>query len=97
MATLALALGVVVAQPFVNDLIPSFGPESLTGTYFGLFSLASGVAAALGNALIGWVNGFGTWPAPLLCVAIGLVGAGGVTRLHRRGALDVRSHEEVAR
>ncbi|GAA1311981.1 MFS transporter [Saccharothrix xinjiangensis] len=86
-ATLALAVGVLVAQPFVHDLVSSFGPPSLAGTRFGVFSLGSGVAAALGNAAIGWVSGFDDRIASLLCVAIGLACAGGVVRLHRRGAL----------
>ncbi|GAA3465026.1 MFS transporter [Saccharothrix longispora] len=91
--TALLALGVVVAQPFVYDLIPEFGSPTLSGTYFGVFYLASGVAAALGNALVGWVSGFGDGPASLLCVAIGLGSAAAVARLHRRGTLSPRTTE----
>ncbi|MGX7829163.1 MFS transporter [Actinokineospora sp. 24-640] len=87
LAALGLAVGVMIAHPFVYDLIPSFGPSSLSGTYFGMFYLGSGIAATLGNALIGWVLGSGDRPAALLCAAIGLVTAGGVLCLHRRGAL----------
>ncbi|WP_329792119.1 MFS transporter [Lentzea sp. DG1S-22] len=95
-ATLALAVGVMIAHPLVYDLIPSFGPDSLAGTHFGVFYLGSGLAAALGNTAIGWVSGFGDRLASLLCVAIGLISATGVAWLHRRGALIPRQ-QEVAR
>ncbi|QFZ19509.1 MFS transporter [Saccharothrix syringae] len=88
-AAVGLALGVVIAQPFVNDLVPSFGPDALAGTYFGVFYLGSGIAAALGNAAVGWVLGSGDRPAALLCAAVGFACAGGVLRLHRRRVLEV--------
>jgi len=94
-ATLALAVGMMIAHPLVYDLIPSFGPDSLAGTHFGVFYLGSGLAAALGNTAIGWVSGFGDRLAFLVCVAIGLVSAAGVTLLHRRGALTPRQPEVV--
>ncbi|RDI34655.1 MFS transporter [Lentzea flaviverrucosa] len=95
-ATLALAVGVMIANPLVYDLIPSFGPESLAGTQFGVFYLGSGLAAAAGNTAIGWVSGFGDRLASLVCVAIGLTSAVGVALLHRRGALTP-SQPEAAR
>lgn len=95
-ATLALSTGVMIAHPLVYDLIPSFGPDSLAGTHFGVFYLGSGLAAALGNTAIGWVIGFGDRLASLVCVAIGLASAVGVAWLHRRGALTPRQ-PEVAR
>ena len=52
LATLVLTAGLMLAQPFVNELIPEFGDETLSGTYFGVFYLASGVTAAAGNAAI---------------------------------------------
>jgi len=94
-ATLALAVGVMIANPLVYDLIPSFGPDSLAGTQFGVFYLGSGLAAALGNTAIGWVTGFGDRLASLVCVAIGLASAGGVAWLHRRGALTPPQPEVV--
>ncbi len=36
------------------ELIPGFGRPELTGTYFGIFYVVSGVAAALGNTAVGW-------------------------------------------
>ena len=87
-ATLLLAVGVMITQPFVYELLPSFGREAMTGTYYGLFYLVSGVVAAGSTALIGWVNEFAGWLSALVCVAIGLVCAAAVTVLERRSLLD---------
>ncbi|MEV3929920.1 MULTISPECIES: MFS transporter [unclassified Streptomyces] len=93
---LLLHLGVMIAQPFVMELIPAFGRPALTGTYFGLFYAVSGVAAALGNAAVGRAMdaarlGGGESPAALLpwacCLAAGLASAAAVTWLHRNGTL----------
>lgn len=90
-ATLLLALGVMIVQPFVNELIPSFGRAEMTGTYFGMFYLTSGVVAAVSTAVIGWVSQLGGkptgWWGALVCVGIGLTSAAGVALLDRRGAL----------
>ncbi|HET6708833.1 MFS transporter [Amycolatopsis sp.] len=86
-AALLLAVGVMIAHPFVYELIPAFGRDGLTGTYFGVFYLASGIVAAIGNAAIGWAVEVADRLAALLCVAIGLVCAASVAWLHRRGAL----------
>ncbi|HWO61734.1 MAG TPA: MFS transporter [Umezawaea sp.] len=82
-----LSVGVMIAQPFVYELVPGFGRDDLAGTYFGMFYLASGVVAALANAAIGWTIGAAGWLTSPLCVAIGLTCAAGVALLHRRGAL----------
>lgn len=95
-AALFLAVGVMIVHPFVYELIPAFGRPGLEGTYFGMFYLASGIVAAIGNAGIGWAIGVADWLAALLCVAIGLVCAAGVGLLHRRGALTAPK-AEVAR
>ncbi|GAA4443129.1 MFS transporter [Actinokineospora soli] len=87
-ATLGLAVGVMIAHPFVYELIPSFGREGLAGTYFGMFYLASGVVAAAANGVIGWAAGAsGAWGSAV-SAAIGLASAGAVHVLHRRGALE---------
>lgn len=90
-ATLLLSLGVMIVQPFVNELIPSFGRQEVTGTYFGMFYLTSGVVAAVSTAVIGWVSELGGrptgWWGALVCVAIGLTCATAVALLQRRGAL----------
>lgn len=82
-----LAVGLMLAQPFVNELIPSFGRETLSGTYFGVFYLASGLVAA-GNALIGWAMDAAPWLPSALCVLIGLASAAAVILLERKGILD---------
>jgi predicted MFS family arabinose efflux permease len=92
-AALLLAIGVVIAQPFVYELIPAFGRKGLEGTYFGMFYLASGIVAAIGNAAIGWTIGVAGRLAALLCVAIGLVCAAGVAWLHHRGAMTATQPE----
>ncbi|MFD1150880.1 MFS transporter [Saccharothrix hoggarensis] len=92
-AALVLSVGVMIAHPFVYELIPEFGRTGLAGTYFGVFYLVSGVAAAVGNTVIGWVFGRSGWAASLLCVAIGLLCAAAVARLHRRGVLPANRPE----
>ncbi|QNS09106.1 MFS transporter [Streptomyces xanthii] len=89
---LLLYLGVMIAQPFVMELIPDFGRPELTGTYFGLFYVVSGIAAAVGNTAIGWAMDAGAHAGPpwlpwACCLTIGLASAGGVAWLHRRHVL----------
>ncbi|MEU4743046.1 MFS transporter [Actinosynnema sp. NPDC023658] len=95
-AALLLSVGVVIAQPFVYELIPAFGRTGLSGTYFGVFYLVSGLAAALGNTAIGWVFGRSQWAASLVCVGVGLGCAAAVALLHRRGVLTA-ARPEVTR
>ncbi|MCO1577191.1 MFS transporter [Crossiella sp. SN42] len=94
-ATLLLAVGVMMAQPFVLELIPAFGRLELTGTYFGVFYLASGIVAAAGNAVIGAAMEVSAVLACLLCTGIGLGCAGGMFLLHHRGMLPARQPEAV--
>ncbi|MFD7324085.1 MFS transporter [Streptomyces sp. NPDC059875] len=89
---LLLSLGVMIAQPFVMELIPSFGRPELTGTHFGLFYVVSGIAAAAGNAAVGWAMDTGArtgahWLPWVCCLTFGLTSATGVTWLHRLRAL----------
>ncbi|MFF1870278.1 MFS transporter [Kitasatospora herbaricolor] len=86
-AVLVLQVGLMMAQPFVMELIPRFGRSGLTGTYYGLSYLLSGVAAALGNAAVGWAMDGVRWAPWLLCGALGVVGAVAVARLDRAGRL----------
>lgn len=92
---LLLQTGLMVTQPFVMELIPEFGRPGLTGTYFGVFYVVSGIAAAVGNAAVGWAMDTGQrigagWLPWACCLVLGLVSAAGITRLHRRGALPGR-------
>ncbi|WP_405966158.1 MFS transporter [Streptomyces sp. NBC_00015] len=97
---LLLYLGVMVAQPFVMELVPGFGRAELTGTYFGIFYVFSGVAAAVGNAVVGWAmdtgeRGDAGWLPWTCCALFGLVSALGVTWLHRLGSLPSPSKPAV--
>ncbi|MET8695280.1 MFS transporter [Streptomyces bauhiniae] len=91
LGALLLYVGVMVAQPFVMELVPGFGRPELTGTYYGVFYVVSGVAAALGNAVVGWAMDAGgrsmAWLPWLCCVLFGGVSALGVAWLRRLGAL----------
>ncbi|MEV0532105.1 MFS transporter [Kitasatospora sp. NPDC050463] len=84
---LLLQLGLMTAQPFVLTLIPAFGRDGLTGTYYGLYYVVSGLAAAVGNTAVGRAMD-GAAAAPwLLCAALGLGSAAALARLHRTGRL----------
>ncbi|MGC5561240.1 MFS transporter [Streptomyces sp. FR-108] len=92
---LLLHLGIMVAQPFVMELIPGFGRPELTGTYFGVFYMVSGVAAAVGNTAVGWAMDAGerqdaAWLPWACCLVFGLMSAAGFSWLRRLGALPVR-------
>ncbi|MFF5159082.1 MFS transporter [Streptomyces sp. NPDC000348] len=89
---LLLYLGLMAAQPFVMDMIPAFGRSGLTGTYFGVFYVVSGVAAAVGNTVVGWAmdagrHGDAAWLPWTCCALAGLASALGVVRLRRLGSL----------
>ncbi|WP_371582428.1 MFS transporter [Streptomyces sp. NBC_01314] len=92
LGALLLYLGLMVASPFVMELIPRFGRPELTGTYFGIFYVVSGIAAAVGNTFVGWAMDAGernghAWLPWVCCALFGLLSAAGVGRLHRLGAL----------
>ncbi|MDQ0585436.1 MFS transporter [Streptomyces rishiriensis] len=98
---LLLHLGVMIAQPFVMELIPDFGRSELTGTYFGIFYMVSGVAAAIGNTVVGWAmdtgeRGDAGWLPWACCALFGLASALGVAWLHRLGSLPVPTKSAVA-
>ncbi|MBG0566647.1 MFS transporter [Actinoplanes aureus] len=87
-AAVLLAAGVMIAQPFVLELIPAFAPSGLTGTYFGLFYLVSGLAAAACTTVIGATvdtTADGGVPATawLLTAAVGIGSAAAVWLLRR--------------
>ncbi|MEU9910810.1 MFS transporter [Streptomyces sp. NPDC051001] len=96
---LLLSLGLMIASPFVMELIPRFGRPELTGTYFGIFYVVSGVAAALGNTAVGWAMDAGergghAWLPWVCCALFGLTSAGGLAWLHRRGTLPAPAAPE---
>jgi len=92
---LLLYVGIMAVQPFVMELVPGFGRPELTGTYFGIFYMVSGIAAAVGNTVVGWAMDAGdrqdaAWLPWACCLVFGLASAGGVTWLRRLGALPER-------
>ncbi len=91
LSALLLYLGIMMASPFVMELIPGFGRSELTGTYFGIFYVVSGIAAAVGNAVVGWAMDAGENLPWMCCAAVGLASAGAVAWLHRRGALPAQA------
>ncbi|MEV7888520.1 MFS transporter [Streptomyces sp. NPDC002817] len=96
---LLLSLGLMIASPFVMELIPRFGRPELTGTYFGIFYVVSGVAAALGNTAVGWAMDAGergghAWLPWACCALFGLTSAGGLAWLNRRGTLPAPAAPE---
>ncbi|MCX5360064.1 MFS transporter [Streptomyces sp. NBC_00124] len=96
---LLLSLGLMIASPFVMELIPRFGRPELTGTYFGIFYVVSGVAAALGNTAVGWAMDAGergghAWLPWACCALFGLTSAGGLAWLNRSGTLPAPAAPE---
>ncbi|NUP19784.1 MAG: MFS transporter [Streptomyces sp.] len=96
LSALLLYLGIMIASPFVMELIPGFGRPELTGTYFGIFYVVSGIAAAAGNAVVGWAmdageHGGHEWLPWVCCAVVGLASAGAVAWLYRRGALPAQA------
>ncbi|GAA3815430.1 MFS transporter [Streptomyces phyllanthi] len=97
---LLLHLGVMVAQPFVMEIVPGFGRSELTGTYFGIFYVVSGIAAAVGNTVVGWAmdtgeRGDAGWLPWACCALFGLASALGVAWLHRLGSLPTAPKPSV--
>ena len=88
-----LALGTMMAQPFVMELIPVLSRERLFGTYFGFYSVASAIGVTVGNTLTGAAFDTGQdgdlaglpW---LLMILLGLASTIGVATLDYRGQLN---------
>lgn len=93
-AVAGLSLGHMVANPFAMELIPALGDRDLPGTSFGVFYLASGVAAAVVSTGAGAVwdvaertgASWLVWP-PL--AALGALSAAAAAWLSHSGRLAV--------
>ncbi|MEV4738999.1 MFS transporter [Streptomyces sp. NPDC049555] len=88
LSSVMLFFGIMVAHPTVLEMIPGFGRESLTGTYFGLFYVFSGIAATGGNAVVGRAMDIAEqagwpWLPWVCCLSFGLASAGAVAMLYR--------------
>lgn len=89
-ATVVLAVGTMIAQPFINETIPRFGGRLRTGTYYGAFYLVAGLGTVALTALAGALvdrTGPLAWLPALLCAAAGAAAAAATVTLHRRGVL----------
>ncbi|MFI1973249.1 MFS transporter [Streptomyces cinnamoneus] len=96
LGSVLLFFGIMVAHPTAMELIPQFGRESLTGTYFGLFYVFSGLAATGGNAVVGRAMDLGhqvgmEWLPWVCCLSFGMASAGAVALLYRTGMLPGRT------
>ncbi|MBB4893707.1 MFS family permease [Streptomyces olivoverticillatus] len=92
---LLLFFGIMIAHPTVLEMVPGFGREQLTGTYFGLFYVFSGLAATGGNAVVGRAMDLGAqagmaWLPWICCVSFGLASAAAVALLYRSRLLPER-------
>ncbi|MFF8653103.1 MFS transporter [Streptomyces huasconensis] len=99
---LLIHVGIMIVHPLVMELVPRFGPARLTGTHFGIFYVFSGLAAAGGNALVGWTLDIGrrtgvTVLPWLCCLVLGLISATAVTWLHRAKGLPATGSSAPAR
>ncbi|WP_267593396.1 hypothetical protein [Carbonactinospora thermoautotrophica] len=95
LCTVVLTVGMMLAQPYAMDLIPRLAGERRIGTYYGLYYLVGGLAAAGGNAAIGALIDFarrsGMPALPWLVLAgFGVLCALAVTALDRRADLGGR-------
>ncbi|QYC42012.1 Multidrug resistance protein MdtH [Nonomuraea coxensis DSM 45129] len=91
--TVLLTAGTLVAFPFEMATIADMAGDRLIGTYYGLYNLLSGLGIMVGNLLSGVLidaaraSRLDGLPWLLLAVA-GLMSAGAVRRLDRRGRLS---------
>ncbi|WP_067704030.1 MFS transporter [Nocardia jejuensis] len=96
-AVVVLTVGVMLVQPFVNELIAAFGGERLTGTYFGAFYLVSGVYTVCLTSLVGAAvdRGGGPlgWLPAALCAGTGFLSALAVRALDHRRLLPAPATE----
>lgn len=93
LCTVLLTTGTLAAFPFEMATIADMAGDRLIGTYYGLYNLLSGAGILLGNLLTGALADVGRacgWTAlPWLALAAaGLLSAGAVVRLDRRGRLS---------
>jgi MFS family permease len=95
LATITLTVGVAIAQPFSQDLVPAFGRSGLTGTYLGAFATASGAAAMLVNTAVGYAaDTAGPWLSWVLLTGYGSLCALLLLAMHRRRALPTISEKD---
>ncbi|WP_338673950.1 MFS transporter [Streptomyces sp. SCSIO 30461] len=92
LSALLLALGTMIAYPFEMDTIVRLSGDRLVATHYGLYNTICGVGITLGNLLTGAAldaaRAAGVSALPWIALlALGLVCAAALYRLHRTGRL----------
>jgi len=92
LAACLISLGDVIRRPFALSLVPQLANHKLVGTYFGFYTLASGLGTTVGNTAMGLTFDLQSRPElaglPWLClIALGTAAGAFVRRLDRRGLL----------
>jgi MFS family permease len=85
--TAVLTLGMMVAFPFSMDMISQLAGERRLGTYYGVYYLAAGLGAALGNLALGHLLERGGLTPWLVLTGVGLTSSTMVAALGARGRL----------
>jgi MFS family permease len=97
LATMVLTVGVAIAQPFSQHLVPAFGRAGLTGTYLGAFATVSGAAAMVVNTAVGYASDIaGPWLSWLLLAGYGAGCAVLLLAMYRRNALPALSERDTS-
>jgi MFS family permease len=92
-SVLLLTIGLMITNPLSQEMVPILARERFTGTYFGAFSMAAGLATTLSNTATGFAfdagarTGFVELPW-LLMLALGLASAAAMYIFDRRGEFD---------
>lgn len=94
LAAMILSAGNAMAQPYTMELTPAVGSERMIGTYYGYYSLVTGMSAAAGSGAIGaimrpdepalrWI------PFAVLMISA-LIGSAIIMAMEKRGLLEPR-------
>jgi MFS family permease len=92
LSAMILAAGNAMGQPFTMELMPVVGSEKMIGTYYGYFSLITGLSAAIGNAAIGAMMRpeipYLRWMPFVMLMVCSLAGAAVLKGMQKRGQLE---------
>lgn len=101
LATGLLGFGFAVCQPFSLDRVHALSPPGLSGTYFGIYGTATGLMAAAGSSITGYLTDLAEtlsarWLIWLFLVVLGLVGGVGMAILQRSRSLETYRGKSLA-
>ncbi|MEO9653678.1 MFS transporter [Marinomonas sp.] len=68
------SFGSMMLLPLLGSHVPKFCPKSELGSYYGLYSCVGGVAAFLGNFIVGWLLSSDGVDAQWIWVAFAVIG-----------------------